>query len=277
MVVYSQFDLNKRDMIFQSQKQFWSFLDSTMINKLVHLFDTKSKNSPNKISNYIENERNRQGLETNNISVIGEVYGQKEKRPTLYLGIKKYNKDFVHITFHLVPKLFDPQHNGPIHFVKNVYDIEGKKSFYALISIIQPTNKPKSLEFIIADGYTTSGVKNAHIYDSGLQKEMNVIITVLNRMFDEDNSEFYIGNENKLVSIHNNTNTILDNINRSSQTVKNKGTRMYPPLNNTLNSIKIHKYSKTLKNRSTRMYPQINNKINSIKRYKNSRKTLKRK
>ena len=236
MVRYSQTQLNQRNTIFQSQKRFWSFLDSNMINKLVHLFDDESKNSNVKISNYIENERQIQGLDMTHVTISGEVYGQKEAKPTLHLGIKKNNKDFLHLSLHLSIDTLNPKNQGPIHFLKNVYCKKGnvgKKLAYALILIRQPENKPKSLEFSIADGYSTK-LNNAHLYDYELQQEMKVIITVLNRIFDEDNKEFYIGNENKLFSIHNKTDTVLENINRFSKsvTLKNKGVRMYPPLNN---------------------------------------------
>ena len=89
-------------------------------------------------------------------------------------------------------------------------------------------------------------------YDPELQQEMNVIIRVLNRMFDEDNHDFYIGNEDNLFPIHKNTNTILDNINRRSNSIplKNKSARMYPPFNNNLNAIKSYKsVRKTQKNK----------------------------
>ena len=64
---------------------------------------------------------------------------------------------------------------------------------YHLISVIIPPNKPKSLEFSIADGYDTpSNVKNTQKYDPDLQREMDAIIAVLNNLFDEKNTEFYI-------------------------------------------------------------------------------------
>ena len=63
---------------------------------------------------------------------------------------------------------------------------------------------------------------------------MDVIITVLNNLFDEDNSEYYIGDEDTLFPIHNNTNVILGNINTYTQHVtrKNKGVKMYPSFSN---------------------------------------------
>ena len=260
MVIYSKTQINKRHLFIQSQKLFWSFLDSTMINKLIHLFDKTSENSKVKIVNYIENERKVQGLNSSDISVSSEVYGQTKNNSTLRLDIKKNNKEFLHLTFHLSPDSFDAKHNGPIHFFKNVYRIKGtdkqqlsnKKCLYSIISIMQPVKKSNSLEFSIANGCTTNGVQNASKYDPELQQEMNVIIRVLNRMFDEDNHDFYIGNEDNLFPIHKNTNTILDNINRRSNSIplKNKSARMYPPFNNNLNAIKSYKsVRKTQKNK----------------------------
>lgn len=84
---------------------------------------------------------------------------------------------------------------------------------------------------------------------------MNVIMTVLNRLFDEDNTDFYIGRQNKLFPIHKNTNAILENINHHSHIVsrKNKGSRMYPPLNshNPPYTLKTKHPSKTLKRKHT--------------------------
>ena len=112
-------------------------------------------------------------------------------------------------------------------------------------------------------------------YDPELQQEMNVIITVLNRMFDEDNRDFYIGNEDNLFPIHKNTNTVLNGINIRSHYIplKNKGTRMYPPFNNNLSSIKS--YTSVKKTLKSKMYNQLNNNLNSIKKYKYVRKTQK--
>jgi hypothetical protein len=58
---------------------------------------------------------------------------------------------------------------------------------------------------------------------------MDAIIAILNYLFDEKNTEFYIGDPNKLYSIHKNTNNILNNINKHSKhtTRKNKGIKMF--------------------------------------------------
>ena len=63
-----------------------------------------------------------------------------------------------------------------------------------------------------------------------------VIIDVLNKLFDEDNQKYYVGNYNKvsyvqpLYPIHNKTNTVLKNINLFTKYSmrKNMGSRMGP-------------------------------------------------
>ena len=85
---------------------------------------------------------------------------------------------------------------------------------------------------------------------------MDIIIRILNRLFDEDNKEFYIGNNsNKLTLIHNKTNSILNIINKHPKqfTRKNKGISIIPLSNNNNLPISLHK-RKLIKvsNRQTR-------------------------
>jgi hypothetical protein len=153
------------------------------------------------------------------------------------LSIKKNNIDFIHLSIHVAPKELKPTKTGLIHIYKEIYKIINtsipKQLLYALITIKQPIDKPNSLEFSIADGYNTVGVPNAHLYDPEIQQEMNVIIAVLNKIFDENNTEYYIGN--KFYPIHNKTDIVLKNINtRTKYTVrKNIGKTLMPELINT--------------------------------------------
>ncbi len=207
---YTQSELDKRNTIIQSQRQFWSSLDASMVNNLLHLFDKETEYPNHKITKYIENERIWLGLDSSNISISSGIYGSKKSDPTLYVCIKKYNKDFLHLIIHLAPRTLDPKYNAPIYFAKSIYNIKAnkhnKKSLYTLISMIKPEKKPDSLVFSIADEYTISGLKNADNYDTEIQQEMNIIIRVLNKMFDEYNYKFYIGYQNKRFSVnHKNT------------------------------------------------------------------------
>lgn len=231
---YTQDQLAQRNKIIQSQKQLWLLLDSDIINKLVYLFDKRI------ISNYIIDEREIQGLDSLDIEVSSKVYGFEENNPSLHLQIKKNGKDYLHLSIHLVVSKLKAKNTGVIHFFKNkyknknIYPTISKKTLYALIAVHQPVNKPHSLEFSIADGYTTPGIQNAYLYEPDIQKEMDVIITVLNRLFDEDNKEYYIGDQSNLVAIQNHTNTVLEHMNKYTQHVSrlNKGTRMLPPSTN---------------------------------------------
>jgi len=242
MSLYTEIQLLERDKIIQSQKKFWDFLDINIVNKLIHLFDNNSKNSNEKITKYIENERIIQGLDNSGVNIESYVYNYNKSDSSLSVIIKKNDIDFLHITIHLSVKSINPKHQGLIHMFKDIYKVLHKKpknKLYVLINVKIPHDKPHSLEFSIADGYSTN-INIANIYDSEIQKEMNVIIIVLNRLFDENNKEFYIGNKNILVPIHNITNVVLNNINSHISHVirKNKGSRMYAKLNNTPFNIK---------------------------------------
>lgn len=255
-MLYTREQLQKRENIIKSQLQFCNFLDSPMVNVLIHLFDNEYNNYINKnekITKYIEDERNIRGLNTSNIKIKSEVYGYNNDNSTLYLTIKKNNKDLLHLTIHLCVRNINPEHSGVIHMYKNIYKIKKRKGnninkmLYLIISVNQPKNKPNSLEFSIINDSSTLYNNNYQLH-----QEIDVIITVLNRLFDEDNKKYYIGNTDKLFPIHNKTNSILENINRHDTycTRKNKGIKMYPKLTNSSN-ITI-KYNNGKNKRKTR-------------------------
>ena len=92
------------------------------------------------------------------------------------------------------------------------------------------------------------------MYDPEIQKEMDVIIDVLNHLFDEENS-LYIGkNISNLVIIHNKTNTILKNINSYKTHVvrKDEGVYLFPLNNTDIFRIKRENATKRNKKRTTR-------------------------
>lgn len=219
----------KRDEIIGSQKLFWSFLDSNIINKLIHLFDD-TDTSPDKISKYVENERKIRGLDYE--TIVGKVYREDNLGYNLLLEIIKDNTRYIHISFHIIPNTFNKKKTGPIHLYKNMYRENmrtTKKNRYSLIRVGTPIGKPHSLEFSIPDGYKTPGINTN---EKQLEEEMDVIITVLNHIFDEKHP-YYIGDKDKLVHIHHLSNTIQKNINKSQVVErKDKGVTMYPPFTN---------------------------------------------
>lgn len=258
MPLYTQNELQNRNKTIQSHKLLLNFLDRNSINNLVHLFNAQNTNSKSEIVKRIEEEQNVRGIFTPDISVESKVYTNKNKTDsTLHLQIKKEGIDFLHLSIHLCVQSLNTKSSGILHVVKNVYDIpssllskkELKKITHIPISIQQPAHKQHSLEFSITDGYDTPlKVQNSALYDSLVQKEMDIILTVLNSLFDEDD-EYYIGNKDKLIPIHKNTNTVLKNMNRYTQHVerKNKGMSILPSLN-----ANNHSYTNyIIKNRTT--------------------------
>ena len=213
-------------------------LDTNIINKLVNLFDNDSNISHEKIYKYIEDERKRRSLDSSGVRIESYVYGNNNISSNLLLLVKKRNADFLHLTLHLSPKSFHPKDSGLIHIFKDIYKINkkniAKKNLYAIIFVQQNILKPNSLYFSISDINTIPEEYRSQAYDLEIKQEMDVIITVLNNLFDEDNSEYYIGDEDTLFPIHNNTNVILGNINTYTQHVtrKNKGVKMYPSFSN---------------------------------------------
>ena len=198
-------------------------------------------------------------MDNTGVIIESEVYGENNNNSSLYLNIKKNNNDFIHLTIHLSVKNLDPKDSGVIHIFKNIYKTKKsgtiktvieKKTLYTLISVLQPLSKPNSLEFSITHSYIPLSISNTLLYEPEIKEEINVIINVLNKLFDEDNTEFYIGNQNKLVPIHNKTNIILKNMNKQDKHVsrKNKGKMMNPQINNySVYTMIDYKRGKTMK------------------------------
>jgi hypothetical protein len=251
---YSQQELNNREKIFQTHKYIIEFMDKYTLNNLINLFDISNNDN---IVKYIENERRKRGLDSSNVSFQSEIYGENVNNSTLFFMIKKNGNDYLHLTIHLSIKSLNPKRDGIIHMKKNYYK---EKNNYALILISKLNNKPDSLVFSIANGYNTPDIKNAQIYDPEIQKEMDVIIHVLNRIFDEED-EIYVGKMNRLITTHNKIPLILKNINRHSKyaTRKNKGSTILQKLKN------IYIYSTYRQSRKTYRKPR-----NRTKKYINN-------
>jgi hypothetical protein len=254
-MAYTTNELNRRKEIIESQLLFWSFLDSTNMNKFVNLFDN-SVQTPDKISKYVENERRLRGMDE--ASVIGKIYGENVGKSTLLLEIIKDNKVHLHISFHLSPKSLNKKDTGAIHISKNIYKERNnilKKKKYALIFIEKPIGKSHSLEFRIADGYKTPGI-NAD--EKEIQQEMDVIIHVINRIFDEYDP-YYIGIKEELIDINPRSINVVHNIGKSTLVrLKNKGTGIIRKINKNIPAVPVfyNKYHKTPKGRARSPNPR---------------------
>lgn len=245
-----------RNMVIQSQKQFWNCLDINLINTLVDLFYTDElTNTPSKISKYIEEKGEIQKVDKT-FSVSSQVYDISGSMPSLILLIKQNNTDILHLSLHLCPTSFNPKKTGPIHIRKNQIInqllLKRKNFQYALLTVQQPVGKLYSLEFSIGDGYSSAHIPGASMYNTTIQKVMDVIIDILNNLFNEEHED-YIGHLIELP--HPYTNPILHTINTTSKEVsrKNKG-KVYSSNNFKTFSIS----SRKLKNRTRKVKKQKN-------------------
>ena len=264
-----------KSAIIQSHRLFENILDKHNINALVYLFNTNNK-TDNNIAKYVEEERKRNKLDTAHVTFLYEVYGENKDNSTLYLGIIKNGIDFIHLTIHLSIKTLENHSAGMIHISKDIYP-KGKyknrntgkktqkpKTPYAPIFVESPS--PHSLHFSIPVQYYTTSEVSSPKYDPEIKEEMDVIITVLNRLFNENDKHFYIGNHMNngfdpekvyLPFNKNKINSVLTNMNRHTNIImrKNIGQLMYPPLvNNEVIHItprKVHRVNINNKKRKT--------------------------
>jgi len=239
--MYSNHDLQIRSDILESQLLLIRFLTADIMDALVHLFSQECCENRDKhitIAQMIKDERAHQKL-ADDVRILSHAYKDKTRdgSSNLVLDIYKYGERFLHLTIHLSPNSLHPKDAGLIHFLKDIYTIKitsrKYKRYYVLIKVEQP--HPHSLHFSIGDGYHTPDSKNAIRYDKEVQQEMDVIIAVLNRLFDSTD-EYFVGKiRNAPIEIINRTNELLKNMNQHSKlaTRKNKGKMMGPKWNNT--------------------------------------------
>ena len=259
-----------RSDIIQSHRLMRKILNAHNINSLVYLFNINNKNEEHNIAKYIEDERNHMKLSSTNVRIKYYVKGFNTNKSMLIISIIKNKKEFVHLTIHLSLHTLHDNSMGMIHFSKDIYPekmytnrntgIIGNNPNhpYAPIYVKYPTLS-KSLIFSVPERYyTTVEVKNPK-YDAELRQEIDVILTVLNRLFDEHNKKFYIGNnmsngfdpeKNYLPFNKNKIDKILMNVNkhRKIMTRTNRGIMMYPSFTHN-NKIEMPIRRRTLKSK----------------------------
>ncbi len=267
---YTKKELKRRNRIIQSQILLGNFMNKELINELVNLFDQKSGDEKEKISKYIKDEREKRGLDNSKIKIKTKVYGFFKNKSTFILEIYKNNIKFLHLSIHIAPDDLNPEKHGMLHIFKNIYtEKDYLKNLYSLIYVNNPQDKPNSLIFSIGDGYITQGIKSKNSYEKEIQAEMDIIIAVLNNIFDENNTELYIGKNKDFINIYNKTNNVLRNMNSRPNYVtrKNKGKTYFPPtidVSGTLTENKNSSKSRKRKNKIQRRPVIIERKPTSI-------------
>jgi hypothetical protein len=93
--------------------------------------------------------------------------------------------------------------------------------------------EPNPITFSIGYGYSTpiypdapqDYIDDVARYDNEIKQEMDVITSVLNKLFDRRNKEYYVGNRKNMYEINNQLMTVLNNVNKRQKHIsrKNKG------------------------------------------------------
>jgi len=287
----AQQSLSKQNII-NSHKLLSNIYDMNSINHLIHIFNT------NIISKYIEKERLNKKLNNTDVYIESSIYGTNKNNTTLQLKIIKNGEDFIHLSIHLAPGWLTAglNDNGIVHIYKDIYNthVSKKKKYvlYAIYRLEHPPNKSDSLQFSIDHGYSTTSYPlassnfNSDIkqYDKEVKKEMDVITNVLNKLFDEDNIDYYIGDYHKKYPIKGNEKIQFIEVDNIEQT-----NTQIPPLNqiklqkpvevnNTINNV-LHNINKRTtyvkrKNPGVPMFQTSTNKIRS--RFRKHNRTQKR-
>jgi hypothetical protein len=187
--------------VADSHQLLGSFFSGWVLNRLIHLFDADPTfNDPvHNIVAYIDEEHKLRKIDTTDITVVSRVHGHLRPKPDpmCIAEISYKGVPIVHLTIHVAPNRLLPAQHGMIHLVKNHYQ---NKSKYGVLSdgarvrllAIVPKNKPNSLFFRIMDGKAPPSQGNISL-DPIIQKEMKVLVAVLNKIFDEKDLKHYVG------------------------------------------------------------------------------------
>jgi hypothetical protein len=149
-----------------------NFLDRQMLNEFLMRFKDQT------IANDIKQERIQNRYKPIFSDIKSRVDTKNKNYGTsLYINYyDKNNKQVFHASFHLCPKFYNPNSNGPIHFRINVAKSKNKTRKSLPAKVCRRSNSVESLYFCLGD--TTN--KNI---DKLYEKEIKIINNVLNSYF----------------------------------------------------------------------------------------------
>jgi hypothetical protein len=242
--------------IVNSHALFGSGFDEGSVNNFIGSFreenqPTPTDPAPHSITAYIMKEHDEQQKLKNGITVTSLVKGfqmheiNEDNDPMCIVKILYNNKNLIHLTIHLAPTRLFPYEHGMIHIVKDCYKSRRKRIFSPMVTmrihVSTPLNKPLSKHFtLIDDTHPIYGHAGDAATENRIKEESDILIGVLNKMFNQDEPFYYIGHpQGNMVNLNNQTATpafpkqpitdlILNQMNRPAVKFsrKNKGTQL---------------------------------------------------
>jgi hypothetical protein len=278
--------------VVDSHKNLGVVISLEMLDRLNMFFDPIQKGPPavyadpnHNIITYIYKEHINEGTPVPpDITYISKVHKPTDDDPKYILEVYKGKIKLIHLTIHIAPTSLKRKHHGMIHIVRNVYNNPkkyGTRKNYATMRIqaFKDTAKPQSRAFKIVGNRSPPPHPNAQQYDADVTRESDILIKVLNNIFDERKTYLYANNEiasRKVnhtyippsVPPHTHTNPIAMKINSHNQTIFSRGNQgQYHSIPAITPVIPRSRSHKTLTTTSTPFYlPSVNSNSNTQKR-----------
>jgi hypothetical protein len=260
-----------------------------MLDRLNMFFDPIQKGPPavyadpnHNIITYIYKEHLKASTPVPaDITYISKVHKPTSDDPMYILEVYKGNIKLIHLTIHIAPTYLDPQYHGMIHIVRNVYNQKKygmrKAAITMRIQAFKDPAKPQSRTFKIIGSRLPPSHPNAQQYDADVTRESDILIKVLNNIFDEKKTHAYANNEiasrkvnNTYIPFsvppHTHTNPIAMKINSHKQTPYSRGNKgqyhNIPAITPVIPRSRSHKKLSNIPNTYTYL-PSVNSNFNS--------------
>jgi hypothetical protein len=192
--------IQQRRRIHRSHLLLSRFMSLHTINQLLHIFDPIILNddvTTHHIRKYILNENTKQGINMNkrNLS-ISTVVSDPANNPTCIAKILYHGRPFLHLSIHLAPTDKEIDNHGMIHLVKDYYCV-GRKVMpigecRVRIKVTSIDDKPGSLSFELNDDIPPPADADTSM-EPIMKTEMDILMTVLNRLFNQNEPWYYVG------------------------------------------------------------------------------------
>lgn len=190
------------------------YLDGNVINHLVFLFGEQYRDyklypnqPPKRIETYIEKEHLIMGIPLIDLSYNGMAYGYEKSvtstadrfdaSPTFLVEVLYEGKILLHLTIHLALEVLPKDKAGMIHFDRDIYKKNGQYPIkgldtHVVIRVNRMNQNGNSLQFSILDDYDTPTDASLQHINNMILQEMNIIIRVLNKMFNPTNRDYSV-------------------------------------------------------------------------------------
>ena len=132
----------------------------------------------------------------NNWLSIDTVVSDPANNPTCIAKFLYRGRPFLHLSIHLAPTDQDIDHHGMIHLLKDYYCVGSRvmpaDKCRVRIKVTSIDDKPESLSFELIDDSAPPADADTSM-EPIMKTEMDILMTVLNRLFNQNEPWYYVG------------------------------------------------------------------------------------